>query len=250
MAILFVAAEDFELQPFAESLENLRKLNWPLGYAFEGVLHGVRMILVANGAGPKLAAKAAEIASRAVTGSGLSSSRIDAIASVGFCGALRSELDVNGIVIGSQLLDLAQNRTFPCAAVTSNLPFVSGSILSQNRIANNAAEKQQLSVHGTMAVEMEAAGVAAYAEKAGLPFVCIKVVSDGVNESFPFDLNEMRTTEGRIARGKIGLYVLKHPTLLPKLLELKRRSDRAARTLGDFLVSFTISSETAGALHE
>lgn len=249
MAILFAAAEAFELQPFAGSLENLRKLNWPLRYAFEGVLHGVRMILVANGAGPKLAAKAAEIACRAVAGSGLSSSKIDAIASVGFCGALHPDLDIGGIVIGSQLLDVAQNRTFACAAVSSAIPFVSGSVLSQNRIANSAAEKRQLGLHGTIAVEMEAAGVAAYAEKAGLPFACIKVVSDSVEESFPFDLNELRTTEGRIARGKIGLYVLKHPMLLPKLLELKRRSDRAARTLGDFLVSCTISSEIGGTLN-
>jgi hypothetical protein len=74
-------------------------------------------------------------------------------------------------------------------------------------------------------------------------------VSDQVGESFPFDLNELRTTEGRIARGKIGMYVLTHPTLLPKLLELKRRSSRAARTLGDFLVSCTISSEAGETFH-
>jgi len=250
MAILFVAAEAFELQPFAGSLENLRKLKWPLGYAFEGVLHGVRMILVANGPGPKLAAQAAAIACRAVSGGGLSSSKIEAIASVGFCGALQPDLDVNATIVGSQVFDLAQTRTFACVPVSSGLPFISGQILSQNRIANSAAEKQQLSSHGTIAVEMEAAGVAAYAEKAELPFACIKVVSDRADESFPFDLNEMRTIEGRIARGKIGLYVLKHPMLLPKLLQLKRRSDYAARTLGDFLVSCSISSKAGETIGE
>ncbi len=246
MAILFVAAEAFELQPFAESLENIRKLNWPLGYAHEGVLNGVRMILVADGAGPKLAAQAAEIACRAVAGKGLSSSRVEAIASVGLCGALQPKLKVNDIVIGSHLVAPAQGQAFACAAVSSVHPFVSGSILSQDRIAHSAIEKQQLFLQGTIAVEMEAAGVAAYAKKAGLPFACIKVVSDSAEESFAFDLNELRTTEGRIARGKIGLYVLRHPMLLPNLLQLKRRSDRVARTLGDFLVSCTINAETRG----
>ena len=248
MAILVVAAESFELQPFAASLENLRKLKWPLDYAFEGVRAGVRMILVANGAGPKLAAKAVDIAFRAVTVSGLSASKIDAVLSVGLCGALAPNLEVNGIVVGSQVVDPAQNRTFSCAEIVSSLPFVRGIVLSQDRIANTAEEKQQLESHNAVAVEMEAAGVAAKAEKAGLPFACIKVVSDNAAESFPFDLNEMRTIEGRIARGKIGLYVLTHPTLLPKLLELKRRSGCAARTLGDFLVSCTISSEAGEAI--
>lgn len=242
MAILVVAAESFELQPFAASLENLRKLKWPLDYAFEGVRAGTRMILVANGAGPNLAAKAVDIAFRAVTVSGLSASKIDAVFSVGLCGALVPSLEVNGIVVGTQVVD-PEGRTFPCAEIVSALPFVRGDVLSQDRIANTAEEKQQLGNHSAVAVEMEAAGVAAKAEKAGLPFACIKVVSDNAAESFPFDLNEMRSIEGRIARGKIGLYVLTHPTLLPKLLELKRRSGCAARTLGDFLVSCTISSE-------
>lgn len=249
MAILVVAAESFELQPFAASLENLRKLKWPLDYAFEGVLRGVRMILVAHGAGPKLAAKAVDVAFRAVTVSGLSASKIHAVLSVGLCGALTPNLVVNEIVVGSKVHDHAGNRSFDCAEIVSTLPFVSGTVLSQDSIANTADDKEKLGSDGASVVEMEAAGVAAKAEQAGLPFACIKVVSDNVGESFPFNLNEMRTTEGRIARGKIGMYVLTHPTLLPKLLELKRRSDRAARTLGDFLVSCTISSEAGETFH-
>ncbi len=248
MAILVVAAESFELQPFAASLENLRKLKWPLDYAFEGVLRGVRMILVAHGAGPKLAAKAVDVAFRAVTVSGLSASKIHAVLSVGLCGALTPDLDVNDIVVGSQVIENAGNRSF---SVLKSFPaaLYLRTVLSQDSIANTAAEKDKLGSAGAIAVEMEAAGVAAKAEKAGLPFACIKVVSDNVGESFPFNLNEMRTTEGRIARGKIGMYVLTHPTLLPKLLELKRRSGRAARTLGDFLVSCTISSEAGETFH-
>lgn len=248
MALLYVAAEAFELQPFAASLENLRRLKWPLAYAFEGALNGHRAILIANGAGPRLARKAAETAFRAVTGTGLSSSRIEAIASVGFCGALDPKLKVNEIVAGSEILDSATGQTFPCAGVSSTRSFTTGVLLSQDRIANDAGEKRQLFSRGAIAVEMEAAAVASYAQRVGLPFMCIKVVSDDAEESFPFDLNEMRTSEGRIARGKIGLYVLKHPALLPKLLHLKRRSDHVARTLGDFLVSCTISSESGGSL--
>ncbi|HSU33773.1 MAG TPA: hypothetical protein VLJ11_21275 [Bryobacteraceae bacterium] len=243
MALLYVAAEDFELKPFARALTNARKLNWPVQYAMEGVLHGRRLVLVADGAGPKLAAHATAIAFRAFAGTGLTSSVIHTVISVGFCGALDPNLGANEIVMGTEIVQSMKSERFACTTGSASQSYVSGPIFSQDRIANNAHEKHELRSLGTIAVEMEAAGVAAYAQKVGVPFACIKVVSDRADESFPFDLNRMRTNEGRIARGKIGTYVLWHPILLPKLWGLKQRSDDAARTLGDFLVSCTISSE-------
>ncbi len=60
-----------------------------------------------------------------------------------------------------------------------------GVVLSQDRIAGNLEEKQELFAKtGARAVEMEAAGVAARSKRAGLPFHCIKVISDGATESF------------------------------------------------------------------
>jgi adenosylhomocysteine nucleosidase len=250
MALLYVAAEDFEVKPFAAALTNLRKLKWPLQYAVEGVLHDRRIVLVADGAGPKLATRATEIAFRAFTVTGLTSSVIQAVITVGFCGALDPQLAVNNIVVGTEVLQRGEYQRFQCQTVSSPHPYASGVILSQDRIANDTLEKRELSALGTIAVEMEAAGVAAYAQRTGVPFACIKVVSDRVDESFPFDLNQMRTNEGRIARGKIGTYVLGHPTLLPKLWELKQRSKDAAGALGEFLVSCTISSEAERTLHE
>src|SRR4051812_42842206 len=86
MAILFVAADPAELKPFEKYLINARKLKWPIDYAYEGIVEGRRMLLAANGAGPKLVAQAIEVASRAIRAAELSSSRLEAIVSVGFCG--------------------------------------------------------------------------------------------------------------------------------------------------------------------
>jgi hypothetical protein len=117
-------------------------------------------------------------------------------------------------------------------------------VLSQDRLANNSAEKQQLlNTTGACAVEMESSGVAARAKRAGLPFCCIKVISDVASESFALDLNQMRTSEGRVARGKIIVHALVRPNLVPGLLRLKRRTEEAARVLGDFLVSCRIGSD-------
>jgi adenosylhomocysteine nucleosidase len=249
MAILYVAGEAAELQPVAQVLINLRKLKWPLDYAYEGILDGKRIILAANGAGPRLAAQAVETAVRAISVAELSASKLEAVVSTGFCGALDRSLREDQIVIGTSLIDAQTGDATPCDVI-SPLPegVASGAVVSQDRIAGRAEEKQALSKCGAIAVDMEAAGVQARTKRAGLPFYCIKVVSDRADETFGLDLNNLRTTEGRIARGKIGIHALSHPSVLPELFRLKRRSERAAKALGEFLVSCRIKPEQDSSL--
>lgn len=250
MAILYVASLAMELEPFAALLTGVRKLKWPIDYAFEGVWEGRRVVLAANGSGPKLAAQAVEIAIRAVTGAELSSSKLEAVVSTGFCGALDPSLREGQIVIATEVLDLDANASFECGTVNAEVPFASGVLISQDRVANNATEKQHLRQRDAVAIDMEAGGVAARAKRAGLPFYSIKVVSDRAEESFPFDLNRMRTPEGRIRRVKIVIHALTHPKSLPELLHWKRRSKAVAKSLGDFLVSCRISPKSDTALAE
>jgi nucleoside phosphorylase len=242
MAILYVASEAAELQPFANMLTALRKLKWPVDYAYEGILEGRRVMLAANGAGPKLAARAVEVAIRSVMVAELSASKLEAVVSAGYCGALDANLRESQIVVATNVLDLGTNESFACASVTSDSEFASGLVASQDRVASDPAEKQQLLSHNAIAVDMEAAGVAARTKSAGLPFCCIKVISDRADEAFGLDFNRMRTAEGRIARGKIGVHAVTHPKLIPELLRLRRRTQDAAKALGDFLVSCRIDT--------
>ena len=242
MSLLFVASEAAELEPLAQHLENLRKLPWPIDYAYEGIAGGRRFILIANGAGPKLATQATEIAIRAVSNADLSASPLEAVISTGYAGALDPALALGDIVVAQEVLDYATGEHYPCAEVLGHTS--QGVVLSQDRIANDSAEKQQLfNKTGACAVEMESAGVAARSKRAGLPFCCIKVISDVASESFGLDLNKMRTSEGRVARGKIIVQALVRPNLVPGLLQLKRRTEKVARVLGDFLVSCRIGSD-------
>lgn len=242
MAILYVASEAAELEPMAGLLTGVRKLKWPLAYAYEGLWEGRRMLLAANGAGPKLATRAVEIAIRAITSADLSSSALEAVVSTGFCGALDPALREFQIVLAGQVLDWTNKERYDCVQITDGTAAVPGLLVSQDRIAIDAEEKRRLrDSSGALAVEMEAAGVATRVKRAGLPFCCIKVVLDRADESFAIDWNRMRNKEGRIARGKIMIHALARPNLLPELFRLKRRSEEAARVLGEFLVSCRIS---------
>jgi nucleoside phosphorylase len=222
MAILFVAAEAAELKPFEAHLINSRKLKWPLDYAHEGILEGRRILLAANGAGPKLVAQAIEVASRAIKAAELSSSKLEAIVSVGFCGALQPGLQPSQIIVGTDVLDLRDGSRYPCARMEASCEHQTGVIASQDRVITDREEKGKLFASGAIAVDMES-------------------VSDLADETFRIDFNQMRTAEGRIARGKIVLYVLTHPLMLGELFRLRRRSQDAARALGDFLVSCRIT---------
>lgn len=250
MAILYVAAEAAELEPFAALLSGVNKLKWPVDFAYEGVLNGRRVLLAANGAGPKLASHVVEIAVRAVSHADLSASRLEAVVSTGYCGALAPELRENQIVVGTSVLGTTSDVSCPCQIPKSEVDFISGPVFSQNRVACLAFEKEQLHSSGAIAIDMESEGVSARTKRADLPFYCIKVVTDRANESFSFDVNRMRTSEGRISRGKIVLFAATHPKVLPELFRLKRRSESAARVLGDFLVRCRIEPQFISRLAE
>jgi adenosylhomocysteine nucleosidase len=236
MAILFVASEAFELKPFAARLSGTRALKWPLDYAEEGVWEGKRYLLAANGAGPKLSAQCVEVALRATSMAELSSSKLEAVVSVGVCGALQPSLPEGEIVLGSNVLAVDSGESFPCHPVTCHHAPRNGPIASLDRVLS-AKDKQSLAETGAIAVEMESAGVARRAQTANLPFCCVKVVSDRADEDFVIDFNLMRTSEGRFSRGKIISYALKHPAVVPHLFSVKRRAEKAGGVLGVFLAS-------------
>jgi adenosylhomocysteine nucleosidase len=237
MAILFVASEAFELEPLAQRLTGRRPLKWPVQYAEEGVWHGKRYLLAANGPGAGLATKCVEVALRATSAVDLSSSKLEGVVSVGLCGALQPSLNVGDILVGTEVLDANSGERFTCSRVTHEGMAAEGSVISIARIAVTKTEKAKLAETGAHAVEMEAAGIAKRTVAATLPFACIKVVSDRVDEEFVIDFNELRTTEGRFARGKIVVYALTHPSVISSLLQLRRRSKEASGALGAFLAS-------------
>jgi len=241
MAILYVASEALELEPLAKLLTGLRKLKWPIDYAYEGIWEGRRVMLAANGAGPKLAVRAVETAIRAVSAAELSASKLEIVVSTGLCGALDPQLKENEILVATEVVDPAANERYVCAPVLSEKSYQSGVVVTQDRVANTAREKAELAHSAAMGVDMESAAVAAHSKRARLPFACIKVVSDRADESFNLDFNEMRSDEGRISRGKIGVYALTHPNKIGGLLRFKRRAEGAAKVLGEFLVSCRIS---------
>jgi adenosylhomocysteine nucleosidase len=181
---------------------------------------GQEWIFAANGPGPALAAEAAEKIGRSV----------DAVLSTGLCGGLAEQLEVGDIVVGTAV-----------NGVSIDVPllmgrYLAGPIVSLDRVAQTVAEKRALRETGAVAVEMEAAAVLDWARRRGVPFYCVRVVSDTCREDFRLDLNAARDAAGRFQPGRIVAQALRRPVQgVPELLRLRKNAAVAVRALGEFI---------------
>jgi adenosylhomocysteine nucleosidase len=205
MTVLVVGAEAREFSGILRRA-SAKKLDWP-GAAFsrEITWKNDRWLLIANGPGARLVGRA------------LAAKRdVDRILSVGFCGALDPALRV-GDIVGAE------------------------GVLTADRVAVTAAEKCLLREQTrASAVEMEAGAVEAKARDWGVPFSCVKVVSDTAAEDLPLDFNKFRDADGRFSRGKIALAALGRPSTMRGLIRLDRNCRLAAEKLGEFLANSSI----------
>jgi len=83
---------------------------------------------------------------------------------------------------------------------------------------------------------MEAGAVAERAEAHGLPFYCIKVVTDLASEDMANDFNSALRSDGHFDTMVILRSSLRQPLVrIPELIRLRKRCARAARVLGEFI---------------
>jgi nucleoside phosphorylase len=225
MSIVFVAAESREFDGILSHVSNISALRWPVQFAKSAELGGRSVILLANGPGPKLAAEAAEEAARRLES-------VDGFVSTGYCGALDNDLGTLDIVVASKV-----NGDAAVQPATQR-SYAAGPMLSQDSVACTVEEKLRLRETGAIAVEMEAAGVEKVARKLGVPFYCVRVVTDAASESLALDFNRVRDADGRFSVARILAAALRRPgRVFPELFRLERTCRSASVALGDFIAN-------------
>lgn len=220
--LAFIAAEAREFAGLLARAGGVARLDAGVEFGRQFTLGGRAAVAVANGPGPVLAGQALDVLKGTF--------ELDAIISIGYCGALDSALEAGDVVVGTSV-----NET---RALEPHIgrAHAQGAIVSADRVVNTAEEKQALRSTGAIAVEMEAAALAGRAHAWNVPFYCVRVVTDTAAESLPLDFNLCRTSEGRFSRSRIVLAALRRPgVLFPELMKLERRCRRASDRLGDFI---------------
>ena len=219
MRILFVASDRMEFTGILRHTAAVRPSRAAVDWARTGRLGDADVLLVANGAGCQRAAAAVDAA--------LANFPADAVVSTGFCGALDEQLQIADVVVAQ--------ASRPVQASEARLRVSVGPICSVDHVVGTAAEKRQLRATGACAVEMEAAGVSARAAAHGLPFYCVRAVTDLAGETLANDFNAALRADGHFDTMIILGQAFRRPgARLPELLRLRGRCTRAARVLGDF----------------
>ena len=226
MKILMVAADRMEFPGILRHATGVESVGVPVDWSRSARLGDYELVLVANGMGAQRAASAVDAA--------LQGFPAEAIVSTGFCGALAEELQTADIIVGSAIS--VGSRTLPALHPASARTHHTGVVCSIDHVAQTAAEKAWLHAGGGSVVEMEAAGVADRAAARGLPFYCVRVVTDLAGEDMANDFNRALRPDGHFATMSILRDTLRNPLVrLPELLRLRNRCVRAARVLGDFI---------------
>ena len=232
-ATLIAAAEAREFRGILRNCGNVLRLDWPLDAAWSATWKGRRLVLVANGPGFRLVAKALDVAG--------AKERFEAVVSTGFCGGLDPVLRVGDVVEASSIVDVASGERFLCSAIRVGAP--GHLVASVDRVAETASEKSALRQStGAGAVEMEAAVVAAFAAARRARFYCFRAVSDEAGHSFTIPLNALRDGEGRFRKSRIVWEALKRPwARIPSLLQLDRNCALAEIRLGEFFANCNLA---------
>jgi len=156
---------------------------------------------------------------------------IDAVCSVGWAGGLNAGMSAASVWHIAQVIDTQTGERFSTAQ--SLLGSTEWPVLATATRVADAQEKLRLAAsYGAALVDMEAATIARLALAKGIPFYCLKAVSDDMDASLP-DLNPFVSADGRMRMAPFLAHVAVRPRSWAGLARLGRNSDLAAQHLAD-----------------
>lgn len=162
------------------------------------------------------------------------------ILSAGFAGATQDTMQVGDILLATEVLDPAGNRwptTWPgdLPAGDWKPPLHRGRLLTVPQLVGTAQEKEALgSKHAAQALDMESAVVARMGSRAGIPFGCVRAISDDVRTALSPRLVSL-LSGGRVSPLRLLRALLSSPGMAIELGRLAKQTRLAADRLGQAL---------------
>jgi len=207
-----------------------------------GRLGDLELYFLQTGTGPRAARQATEAA--------VSEWSPDAIISTGYAGSLGAA-GIGDVIIGTRVLDCSVDTARSeiqteigfrergtIAARDAVITWSQGPVVTVKSVLWQASEKEALAIGtGAIAVDMESAPIAQVAVSAGVPFLVVRAISDRVAEDLPMDFNLWFAPFGA---ARCFWELLKRPTIMPGLWQMKRHADHASESLRKFFCALVI----------
>jgi adenosylhomocysteine nucleosidase len=149
----------------------------------------------------------------------------------GFAGALHPQLKVSDVVFDA-------TDAPPFATLLAQHGAKPAHFHTTNHVVTTAAAKHRLHLEtGAEVVEMESGALRDLARQRGIPCLLLRTISDPAHEDLPLDFGPLVGPNGHLSPIRLALALLRHPTAIPGLLRLGRRTTLAARNLGEILIT-------------
>jgi adenosylhomocysteine nucleosidase len=202
-------------------------------------ISGIEVVVGLTGIGPESAAtKACEF----TWGESL-----DLCITTGFAGALRPEHQVADILAAREIVadeKRAKRSTIKIKSTERLLRIAANcgaklvdQFYSSPSLIGKAQDKAALRDIAD-AVEMESFEVLSEALAWMSEGIAVRAISDMVDEDLPLDFDQMVTEEGELSMARLAGQMVRHPSAIPGLIRLGKRTSEAARRLADFLDSY------------
>jgi adenosylhomocysteine nucleosidase len=162
----------------------------------------------------------------------------DALFAVGLCGGLHNGFKLGDIMFPATILSEDSSERF--STVRGE-----GTVVSSCEIAGAAKKKELAQRFAADIVDMEGAAVGKVAKTHGVALYAVKSLSDELEYDLP-PLQPFVNAEGKFEAARFTMHAAIHPTWWPKIADLKRRSDVAARSLAAALEKLIATFEATG----
>src|ERR1035437_1079637 len=154
---------------------------------------------------------------------------VSLVVSTGWAGALSEEFAPGRAYWVSGVIDACTGERFPAGSANECW------LVTSSRVAD-AKEKQRLAAtYQAGLVDMEAAGVARLAAMRGIPFYCIKGISDGYSDQLP-DFNRFISSAGQLQLARFIVFALLRPWHWLALARMGENSRKAAQSIAEPLL--------------
>jgi adenosylhomocysteine nucleosidase len=152
---------------------------------------------------------------------------MDAVVSYGWAGALSCGVKPPDVFEASEVIDSRTGERFATACAEGPTPL---RLITLDHVARSNEKRPLAKQYQAVLVDMEAAAIARLALAHGIPFLCLKAISDGYNDVLP-DFNRFLDRSGQLRMPAFVAHALLRPKYWRSLAGLGANSRRAARNL-------------------
>ena len=162
----------------------------------------------------------------------------------GFAGSLHADVRVGDVLVAQEILDLEGNRwptswpghTTLAGGPSLTLPARPDRLLTSPRLIGDPEEKRRLGqTHSAQAVDMESATVARFCHERGIPFGCVRSISDNVDTLLAPQLVSL-LSQSQVSIPRLAATLARHPGMIGSLITLARNSRLASLALAKKLM--------------